>query len=135
MSARTTPYAVDSKALAILQNRLQNLPDNWVQCRDMKHAWTVDDNFHVTRFGLRNKIAEIKRILVCLRCGTKRHETYVPTGWGGLEKVRSYYQYPEEYQIRGVPRGVKPQQIIQQEQWRRVQTALAEQAAAHADTA
>jgi len=115
MTVRPTASA---SAIAQVAEALEALPDTWVMCRDLRHAWSVDEDFHVLqRKG--SQIQEVGRVLVCLRCSTKRYETYVPTRRWGLERVRSRYDYPENYLIRNVPDGVKPQSIIQAENYRR----------------
>lgn len=96
---------------------LTELPENWLMCRDMRHAWTVSEDFHVEK----NKgatVQTIKRVVSCLRCETKRVEFYTPNRLG-LEKISQHYTYPENYQFKGVPRGIKPSWIIQAEQYRR----------------
>lgn len=110
-------YTEDEQLAQHLADALQELPDNWIMCRDMRHAWEVDQDFHVTK-AKGGKATEIKRTLACLRCGTGRVETYHSTKWG-LEKVAQHYTYPDNYQIKGVPRGVKPSFIVQGEQYRR----------------
>lgn len=116
-------YASDQRAADRLATALMDLPDDWVMCRDMRHAWAVVEDFHVTeRKGTR--VQTIARILGCIRCATLRKETYVHNGYG-LDKIGQGYQYPEGYQIKGVPRGVKPQAIIQEEQYRRSMEKLA----------
>ena len=119
-------YDSDEQAAANLATALMGLPDNWVICRDMRHAWDVLVDFHVTE-GTKRVIQEVRRELMCLRCETQRLETY-HLGRFGLEKVAQHYRYPEHYQIKGVPRGVKPQSIIQQEQFRRSMERVAESA-------
>lgn len=120
----------DKKATAHLAASLKTLSDPFLVCRDVRHAWVVENNFHVTpsqQEGGRVRITHIARDLACMRCNTWRHEHYVMTKHDGLEKVGQSYEYPEAYQIPGVPRGVKPSTIISQEVYRR---ALEE--AAHA---
>lgn len=116
-------YAQDEQAAADLANALMDLPDDWVMCRDMRHAWHVLEDFHVVTTQARH-IQELGRTLICLRCNTLRVETY-HAGRFGLDKVRQHYTYPENYQIKGVPRGVKPQSIVQQEQYRRAMEKVA----------
>lgn len=115
--ATSRRYKSDKQAAADLANALMELPDNWIQCRDMRHAWGVIEDFHVhTSQG--RKIRELRRVLGCVRCSTLRIEIY-HVGRFGLDKVRQHYTYPDHYQIKGVPRGVKPQSIVQNEQYRR----------------
>lgn len=117
-------YESDDDARARLADALTRLPENWVMCRDVRHAWSVEADFHVS-LQRGQAIQEIKRVLVCMRCGTKRHEVYVPTKYYGLDKIRSHYEYPVDYQIKGVPRGNKPQSLIQQESYRRTMLKIA----------
>jgi len=116
-------YQTDEKAATDLAHALMELPEEWVICRDMRHAWNVLNDFHVTKSDKRYS-QEIRRELVCMRCATVRNETY-HHGRFGLEKVSQNYGYPEHYQIKGVPRGVKPQSIVQEEQYRRAMERIA----------
>lgn len=117
-------YKNDQKAANALADALHELPENWLMCRDMRHAWEVQQDYHVTK-AAGSKIKEIRRFLVCLRCKTRRRETYHIVGWG-LEKVSQSYEYPENYQIHGVPRGIKPSFIVQGEMYRRTMERVAE---------
>ena len=98
---------------------LAKLPDTYVDCRDMRHAWRVQNDFHVvkqTQVG--RKVTHVGRNLRCRRCPTIRNEVYLIRA-NGLEKISQSYSYPEDYMLPGVPRGVKPSWIVQQEQFRR----------------
>lgn len=119
----TKKYENDDKLAHALADALTALPDNWIMCRDMRHAWEVNEDFHVSK-SKGSKAVEIRRVLDCLRCETKRIEVYHQTKWG-LEKVRQNYDYPEHYQIHGVPRGVKPSYIVQGEVYRRSMSKVA----------
>lgn len=114
------------EAVAALATALTRLPDNWIQCRDMRHAWKVRQDFHVEESepGTR-QLTQIGRTLECTRCKTHRVEHYVSRNGIGLEKVKQYYMYPDGYQIHGVPRGVKPQSIVQEEQYNRAMERMA----------
>lgn len=120
-----SPYQ-KKKARDILTRRLQEMPDNWVNCRDMRHAWAVENDFHVVTQAQEKgrRTMHVGRDLICMRCPTVRHEVYIATRHG-LEKISQSYSYPEGYCIPGVPRGVKPQAIIQQEQYRRAMEKVA----------
>lgn len=128
MADRT--YKSNSAAARALAKGLTILPDTWVMCRDMRHAWSVDEDFHVEPGQVEGrKIQRLRRMLVCMRCETRRIETYAK-GRYGLDKIGQYYVYPVgdgglSYQIQGVPRGVKPQSIVQQEQYRRAMEKIA----------
>lgn len=114
----------DEVTIESMVEQLKDLPDTWVLCRDVKHAWTVETDFHVTDYK-GGDIHEIRRIMRCLRCGTDRHETYVPSKRWGLEKTTQHYAYPDGYQFHGTPRGVKPSWLIQGEQYRRAMERVA----------
>lgn len=121
----TKRYQSDAKASAALANALTELPDEWVMCRDMKHAWKVINDFHVTttyRHGARIQV--ISRTLGCMRCETERHENYLNTSTG-LDKISQHYSYQDGYQLKGIPRGNKPQSIVQGEQYRRSMERIA----------
>lgn len=133
----TTPkrYEYDKAAAALLSTSLKGLPDKWVVCRDMRHAWAVEQDFYVIpQSQVGKKLKHIARVLVCMRCTTYRHETYVQTRTG-LEKTGQTYEYPAGYQIPGVPRGVKPSHIVQQEMFRRSMEKVANAAAGESDRA
>lgn len=119
-------YVDNEQAANQLAEALTHLPDPWIICRDMRHAWNVLVDFHVTQGKGRNW-TELRRILSCGRCETERIEVY-HHGRYGLDKVGQHYKYPEHYQIKGVPRGVKPQSIVQEEQFRRAMERIASSA-------
>lgn len=126
MTARR--YENDKKAAANLATSLKTLPDQFIVCRDVRHAWAVLTDYHVTpsQHEGGRKVMLILRVLVCMRCDTQRHEFYaMGRGYDGLEKTHQHYVYPEAYQIPGVPRGVKPSNIIQQESYRRAMEKVA----------
>lgn len=120
-------YNSDAQAAESLAEALQELPDKWLACRDMRHAWLVEEDFHVT-VATGRRPQEIKRLLVCMRCAVEREETYHPVQGNGLERVHSHYRYPSGYQLKGVPRGNKPSWMVQQEQYRRSMTKMAKAA-------
>lgn len=107
----------DEQLAGALADALEGLPDNFLTCRDMRHAWDLEQDFYVEAKAT-VKTGNIRRRLRCLRCDMKRVERYVQMKWG-LEKVGQSYVDPEGYRIHGVPRGVKPSVIIQGEQFRR----------------
>ena len=120
----TGKYAEGTDAAINFAENLKNLPDVWVACRDMMHAWSVLNDFHVVGKKQGALHPYIRRDLVCMRCNAVRHEEYEKVR-SGLDKVYQSYTYPEGYQIPGVPRGVKPKTIVQQEQYRRAMEKVA----------
>ncbi len=113
-------YDSDSEAREMLQSALQKLPDNRLFCRGLRHAWEVDDNFHAYKqHG--SSLIHLRRTFKCMRgCGVRVIEIFVVVKHG-IERTARYtdYSLAEGYLIPGIPRGVKPLTIIQQEQYRR----------------
>lgn len=113
---------------APLLEALTHLPDSYLMCRDVRHAWDVSTDYYVTA-SKGTRPTEIQRTLTCLRCGTLRVERYLPTRNAGLDKVGQTYRYPgarpdderPRYQFteKGITRGNKPSSLIQGEAYRR----------------
>ena len=106
--SRTKRYEVDRKARNKLANALQEVPDEYLLCRDLLHAWDIVKDFSVTDTG------SIERTLLCQRCETIRFDSFSWDG-EGIQKDRSKYSYPRDYQLKDVPRGVKPGAMIRKE--------------------
>ena len=118
--------------------RLRQQPTSFVYCRDpgIRHAWMIENDFHdipITQVGRR--LAMLGRDEVCARCNTVKRETFVVQKGGVIEKVSTSYDYPDGYQMAGVPRGVKRSTIIYQENYRRAMEAVANAAAGERETA
>lgn len=114
----------DAKAIKVFKRGIEKLDDNQLACRDMRHAWQVEENYRAIPSQSEGKSRQlIRRTLACSRdCETRRIETYALTRYG-LEKIAQSYSYFDGYQIAGAPRGVKPSVIIQQESFRRAMKA------------
>jgi hypothetical protein len=124
---RSTQKELD-EAQKRIASGLRDLPAQYVQCRGMLHAWEVLNDFRIT--GAQNQRGPrfLRRDLTCMRgCGTVRHDTFLLRFVAGepmiSEKLHASYTYPEDYQIPGIPRGVKRQVIVYQEQFRRAMEA------------
>lgn len=119
-----SPYDDQEVARKFTQG-LQELPTAWVMCRDVRHGWVIRTDYHVVPHMEGNsRVLHIVRELECIRCGTVRHESYVQNKWGGIEKLGQHYSYPVGYQIKGVPRGVKPAEMIRAESFRRAMESV-----------
>lgn len=121
----TTPIKLNKqeiKALDKFRDGLRDLPDNWVLCRDMRHAWEILNDFHVV--ATPGGSSDIRRELVCVRCETVRRESFENNLYG-LNKTSVAYIYPEKYMIHGVPRAVPLQAAVRQEQYRRAMERIA----------
>lgn len=126
-----------TEAANTLAVALKSKPDEWVMCRDMRHAWEIQHNFYALPIeSIGRRIAHIGRTLQCGRCKTLRKETYiVPRSGARIERIGMSYEYPDSYQIPGVPRGAKPASIIQQEMYRRAMEQVAKAEAGVRETA
>lgn len=71
---------------------VEDIPDEFLLCRDLGHAWAPYD-VRVSR-----KAQEIHRILQCRTCPTQRTQILSLDG----EIRRSKYDYPEGYVLSGV---------------------------------
>jgi hypothetical protein len=97
---------------------MQEVPDPFLICRDLKHAWEVSEDYHEV-VDQRDTSAFIAREVYCIRCDTVRSERYQLTK-DGLVRSRTSYEYVDGYKLADLPRGVKPVSIVREELWRRV---------------
>lgn len=121
--ARSTQKELDEAQVRIAEG-LKKLPEQYVECRGMLHAWEVLNDFRMTGQHGQRGPRFLRRDLQCMRgCGVVRHDTFLLRFHRGepliSEKLHSSYTYPDDYQIPGIPRGVKRHTIVYQEQFRR----------------
>ncbi len=119
-------YDNEAEATQMLAAALHELPENRLFCRGLRHAWDVDEDFHVYKTH-GSDLLHLRRTFKCMReCGVRVTEIFINTK-RGIERTSRYMDYSgaEGYQIPGVPRGVKPLSIIQQEQYRRAMEKVA----------
>lgn len=99
------------KAERMIAGALHQLPEEFLACRDLRHAWKVQDNFHDG-----NTEGTTMRVLKCVSCETVRTDVYSVLKRPGMvprmEKVSSAYTYPKGYQMRQ-PSGVRDLAISQ----------------------
>lgn len=110
---------------------LKDLNDKFLQCRDpsTKHKWEILNDFHVVPASTTGrKVTHVARDFVCERCSqpdspTVKRENYILTNRNGVERLERVgapvITYTEGYLMPGVPRGVKPAEIVRAEQYRR----------------
>lgn len=113
------------------QRSIAHLEDRFLQCRDpsTKHKWEILNDFHVVPASTTGrKVTHVARDFICERCSTKdsptvKRESYIVVNRGGVERLERVgvprIDYTEGYLIPGVPRGVKPAEIVRAEQYRR----------------
>jgi hypothetical protein len=115
-----TEKKYDEKAVrAAVARKLRGQKNEFLQCRDLRHSWVITTDFHVVTPQDGDAATRLVRDLRCSRCRTERRDVFAPTRHG-VEKIGAAYSYPEDYKIAGIPRGVKPQAMIRQEEYRRV---------------
>lgn len=104
-----------------LRKRLREQADEFLACRDLRHAWETTSPFYTVTPAIdaNARDTRIVRDLVCTRCGTIRRDSFQNTKHG-LEKFGTSYGYPDGYQMEGMVRGVKPAALIREEEYRRV---------------
>ncbi|GAC1527459.1 MAG: hypothetical protein NVS3B1_17800 [Marmoricola sp.] len=104
---------------------LKALPENFLDCRDLRHSWKKAADYRPREQKMEGgtKLSPLLyRSLICARCGTGRTDViYART----YERLSVAYTYPENYQIPGVPRGTKQSTILRQESVRRANLAAA----------
>lgn len=69
---------------------LSVLPQEYLDCRDLRHPWKVQGLFYVG--------PEIHRRLVCPRCKTVATDRWTPRG----DRIARSYSYPKGYEAKGV---------------------------------
>jgi len=80
--------------------RLRDLPDEFLACRDLRHAWEELGYFRERGSGRGG--GPIIRKLRCLRCGTLRRDILSNSF---AEKTTHYYGHPEGYRLEGMGRA------------------------------
>lgn len=72
---------------------LQTKPDNYLECREMRHSFNRVGYFHWNDKGKR----AICRVAVCHRCGTIRNTFFYASG----KRMDAKYEYPDHYLLIG----------------------------------
>jgi hypothetical protein len=72
---------------------IDDIPDAYLLCRDLGHAWAPHDVKISRKFG------EIHRILQCRSCPTQRVQVLDMNGY----RLRSKYVYPEDVNSEAAP--------------------------------
>lgn len=92
---RTSPSLVlQSDAELALQAAVEDMPDNFVYCRDFGHSWAPKS----VHFDDKAKVYD--QTLRCGRCKTVRHRLIDSRG----RNVSANYDYPDHYLITGAGR-------------------------------
>lgn len=116
-----SPYEA-AAARSHLAQQLRELPDAFVACRDLQHAWDTATGFYMEDYvyaGVEQQ--RVVRRMTCVRCGTERTDRFKIVD-NGLVKTRSDYRYAEGYQFPAsekFPPGTKPLSVVRAESLRR----------------
>jgi hypothetical protein len=107
-----------AEATRAFKRGLTTLPDVYVECRDITHRWTLDQDFHVVPYTWEGREVQVSRRVWSCVCTSVRTQLFL-NGRYGLEKIQDNTVRPKDYSVRGVPRGVKVKAVTQQESYRR----------------
>jgi hypothetical protein len=80
----------------VATRRLRDLSDEFLACRDLRHAW--EELGYYRERGSGRAGGPIIRKLRCLRCGTLRRDTLANAF---SEKTTHYYGHPDGYRLEG----------------------------------
>ena len=77
----------------------------FTDCRDRGHAWLLPSEMSNLRVAIQTQAVGyqldqgvVERVLVCIRCGTERHESFARRG----DRIKhAKYRYPDGYLIKG----------------------------------
>lgn len=81
---------------------LQQYDDTFLLCRDLRHAWATQGFYKAGR--------DLRRRLVCERCGTERTDIWSATG---ETRLGNAYRYPDGFKIgRGITWALVRQEVV-----------------------
>lgn len=100
-------------------SQIEKLEDNWLACRDLRHAYAVEIPYHaVVLEGGQRGARYSERTLACMRCDTKRIELVrIHNIW--VERLEVAYIRPKGYDILGARREEHVLGMVRLEQIRR----------------
>lgn len=85
--------AIAKHRLSEEETALSALDPDFIDCRDLRHAWVKDGGF----FRSPDFRGLVNRRLVCRRCGTIAYDHWTMRG----ERKPRTYQHPDGYRIEG----------------------------------
>lgn len=101
---------------AALRVGLDHLDPDYIGCRDTRHWWETMEDYHLVdtdQVGIQPRQGHskyVRRVIECQRCHTRRVEAYAIVerqGWTMLHSIGATYDYPDGYQLKGLPSGVR----------------------------
>ena len=117
-----------NQAEQLVAGDLAELSEKFLFCRDLRHRWYVESNFHDAGMEIEgNGVTQtVERVIACSNCGTRRTAISLvverPNLAPRMEKWSSSYKYPKGYLMhRGqIPRDIGVSQLVRYEILRRV---------------
>jgi hypothetical protein len=118
-----------AKSIDEMEALLEELPASFLLCRDIRHSWTVGEDFHLYPDVREPKTTFVARSLVCSRCHTERVTVY-RQGRYRIERERTFYRYAEGYQLHNLPTGMRPNDLVEDVQFKRAASRIQAEIAA-----
>lgn len=114
-----TRRRVDRPEPVPVVDQVHAMAENWLMCRDMRHAWATETPYYRIEVegGVRGALY-VERAIACMRCDSRRIEIY-RVHEHTLERLASRYAYPKGYQVRGIKKGERVQDMVRYENYRR----------------
>ena len=120
----------DDDLIGLFAGSIQEMPDRFLQCRDIKHPWRIARDYHVVdasrEVGVNSRLGHavyVQRLLICTRCGMQRSDAYViatNSRYQSLERLNSSYSPPKGYTVKGVGHLSGRNDLVRGEVFRRV---------------
>ena len=112
--------------LASLTAQVHELPDDFLECRDLRHAWKITRDYELVHdiVGGPRGARYADRVATCLRCEAMRVELY--RVWPDrLERLGPpRYSRPKGYDLKGKKQGYDVIGLVRKEQFDRVRHLL-----------
>jgi hypothetical protein len=105
----------------VLRDALQRMPDEYLQCRDLRHLWHREGGYTVA--GTVDGGSIVERSVVCQRCGTSKVEKHLLVEKRGkptrMQFLGTSYRYPDGYLMPEMSRSEHPRELLRGEEFRR----------------
>lgn len=93
------------------REKLHGYSNRYLACKDLRHVWAVQ-----RAYTEHQDSGMVSRVLECKRCGTERTDYFRLDGQA-QRLVRGYssYRYPTGFQMVGIPKNIKANDIVRYE--------------------
>jgi len=113
MEKTKTRTRVAHMSLKDFRTRLHNYDTSYLECKDMRHRWSLIQPYE------RQPSGWVTRVLECDRCGTVRTDNYAILNNQRLARAGSSYRYPEGFSFRGLPQAESLGEVVRYEAYLR----------------